>query len=410
MDPGINTMIMHIDMDAFFASVEELSNPAIRGKPVVVAGPGERSIITTASYPARKFGIRTGMTVGQAKVLCRKIVIIKSDYRKYSDASKKIMAVLESFTPDVHAASVDEAFLDVGSVPGRNESPRHLAIQIKKKIKQETGLTCSIGIAENRLLAKLASDMKKPDGLTWLEPGMIKATLDKTPIEKLCGIGPVTTKTLNEMGIKTCGELGRYPEEVLQLRFGSAGTKLAAMGRGEGEGFWTQGQPGRESAKSIGHSVTLPMDLTDRHSMGKVLQTLSEMVGRRARRHNCRGGTITLTWRYIDFTTCTRRTTLTTPVCLTQDIYKRALKLLESIDLPKPVRLLGISLSDLHFDEITPGLFPEDMRKEALQNALDGINDRFGEFTLAYGDTIPDLRTQKVISPSWRSKGIRNSF
>lgn len=410
MNSEIDSMIMHMDMDAFFASVEELANPAIRGKPVVVAGPGERSIITTSSYPARRFGIRTGMTVRQAKVLCRTIVIIKSDYRKYSDASKKVMAVLETFTPDVHAASVDEAFLDVRSILERYESPRHLAMEIKRKVKEETGLTCSVGIAENRLLAKLASGMNKPDGMTWLEPGNVEEILGKTPIEKLCGIGPVTSKALNEMGIKTCGQLGRYPEEILQRRFGSAGKKLSAMGRGEGEGFWSQGQPGRESAKSIGHSVTLPNDITDRHSMGKVLQTLSEMVGRRARRHNCRGQTITLTWRYIDFTTRTKRTTLSTPVCLTEDIYRRALRLLESIDMPKPVRLLGISLSDLHFEEITPGLLPEDSKKEAVQDALDGINDRFGEFTLAYGDTIHDLRTQKVISPSWRAKGIKNSF
>jgi DNA polymerase-4 len=159
-------MILHMDMDAFFASVEEMANPAIRGKPLVVAGPGERSIITTASYPARKYGIKTGMTVRQAETLCRKIVVIRSDYRKYSDASRKIMSILETFTPDVHVTSVDEAFLDAGKIVKAFKTPLHLGRAVKRRIKTETGLTCSIGIARNRLLAKLAGGMIKPDGLT----------------------------------------------------------------------------------------------------------------------------------------------------------------------------------------------------------------------------------------------------
>lgn len=403
-------MILHMDMDAFFASVEELANPAIKGKPVVVAGPGERSIITTASYPARKFGIRTAMTVRQAKVLCRHIVVIKSDYTKYSNASQKVMSVLETFTPDVHITSVDEAFIDIRAIVKRFGTPLHLGLEVKRRVKTETGLTCSIGIAENRLLAKLAGSMNKPDGLTFLEPEKVKALLERTPVEKLCGIGPVTTGKLNGMGIRTCGQLGRYPAELLKKRFGSYGTKLSGMGQGEEGIFLNQGEPGRSSTKSIGHSVTLPEDLTARLSMGKVLQTLSEMVGRRVRRHHCRGKTLTLTWRYNDFTTRTRRSTLPSPICLTEDIYQTSMTLLGQIEISRPVRLLGISLSDLSFEEFTGSLLPGEIRKEEVQKTLDGINDRFGEFTLAYGDTIVDLRTQKVISPSWRSKGIKNSF
>ena len=406
----MNRTIMHMDMDAFFASVEELANPALRGKPVVVAGPGERSIITTSSYPARKFGIRTGMTVRQAKALCRNIVVIKSDYRKYSDASQKVMTVLESFTPEVHTTSVDEAFLDVTTLVNTFDTPLHLGQEVKRRVKSETGLTCSVGIAKNWLLAKLASGMNKPDGLTVLEPGKVKALLEGTPVEKLCGIGPVTTRTLNEMGIRTCGQLGRYPADLLRMRFGTYGTKLSGMGRGEEGIYQNQGRSDRSSAKSIGHSVTLPHDLTDRLSMRKVLQTLAEMVGRRARRHHCRGKTLTLTWRYDDFSTRTHRSTLASPICLTEEIYQTSKRLLDNIDIQRPVRLLGISLSDLSFEAFTASLFPEETRKEEVQKTLDGINDRFGEFTLAYGDTIPDLRTQKVISPSWRSKGIKNSF
>ena len=401
--------IIHMDMDAFFASVEELAKPSIRGKPVVVAGPGERSIITTASYPARKYGIRTGMSVAQAKKLCRRIVLIRADYRKYSDASKRVMTVLESFTSDVAAASVDEAFMDAGAIVGMYENPLHLGSEIKKRVKAETGLTCSVGIAENRLLAKLASGMKKPDGLTWIEPAMVKEVLEETPVERLCGIGPVTTRELNSMGIRTCGELGRYPEEILKGRFGASGKKLSAMGRGEGDGLWSRENTGDEKVKSIGHSVTLPRDLTDRPSMAKVLLTLSEMVGRRARRNTCCGKALTLTWRYHDFSTRTKRATMASPINLTEDIYRNAMQLFDTIEIQDPVRLLGLSLSDLTFGRVTGSLFPEEKKKEDVQKALDGINDRFGEFTLSYGDTIADLRSQKVISPAWRPRGIRKS-
>jgi len=403
-------MIMHMDMDAFFASVEELANPAIRGKPLVVAGPGERSIITTASYPARKYGIRTGMTVRQAKMLCRNVLIIRSDYRKYSDASQRVMSVLESFTPDVYAASVDEAFLDIKGITGFFETPQCLGMEVKKRVKSQTGLTCSIGIAENRLLAKLASGMNKPDGLTILEPENVRTILENTPVERMCGIGPVTTRALNAMGVRTCGQLGRYPVDLLRKRFGSLGIKLSCMGRGEDVRFQGGDQTGSSPAMSISHSVTLSDDITDRSSMGKVLQTLAEMVGRRARRHNCRGNALTLTWRYDDFSTRTRRATLPSPICLTDEIYRVSTKLLREIEIQRPVRLLGISLSDLSSEEHTASLLPDEIRREKVQKSLDGINDRFGEFTLAYGDTIRDLRTLKVISPSWRSKGIKNSY
>lgn len=405
----MNKLILHMDMDAFFASVEELANPRIKGKPLVIAGQGDRSIITTASYPARKYGIRTGMTVRQAKILCREVLVIRADYRKYSDASVRVMNVLESFVPEVYVTSVDEAFLDITSMVKHYPTPSHAGAEIKAKVREATGLTCSVGIAPNSLLAKLASGMNKPDGLTFIEPERVREVLERTPVEKLSGIGPVTTRTLNSMGIRTCGELGRYPEVLLRHRFGSSGVRLSMMGRGEGGFGHDHGKHGGSSAKSIGHSVTMPHDLADRLSMVKVLHTLSEMVGRRARRHRCRGRTITLTWRYDDFTTRTKRFTLPSPVCQTEEIYRISERLLAGIDIKRPVRLLGISLSDLSFEEYTASLLPQEVRKEEVQKVLDRINDRFGEFTLACADTIPDLRTCKVISPSWRPKGIKSS-
>jgi len=404
----MNPLFTHVDMDAFYASVEELANPAIRGRPVIIAGPGKRSIITTASYAAREYGVRTGMTVNQAKALCRDIIVIKSDYRKYADASKRVMTVLESFTPEMFIASVDEAFLETTAILRKYASRAHLGQEIKARVKRETGLTCSIGMAGNRLLAKLASAMNKPDGLTILEPDIVQSTLDVTPVEKLWGIGPVTKMTLNSLGIRTCGQLGRYPETLLCNRFGSYGKRLSLMGRGE-EGIHldknrTLGGVGR----SVGHSVTLPFDITDRQKMKTVLLTLAEMVGRRARRQRSRGRVLALTWRYEDFSTFSRRSTLPSPICLTEDIYRFSLRLLENIDIRKPVRLLGISLSDLSRGEQTLSLFPEEDKREKVQKALDNINDRFGEFTLALGDTLKDFQTLEVISPSWRPKGGRN--
>ncbi len=406
----MNPVFLHMDMDAFFASVEELWDPSLRGKPVVVAGPGERSIITTASYPARKCGIRTGMTIRQAKALRRNIIIIRADYGKYTDASQKVMSVLESFSPDVTVTSVDEAFLDMTSLIERYGTPRKMGSAVKRRVRKETGLTCSIGIAENRLLAKLASSINKPDGLTVLEPQRVKEFLENMPVERLYGIGPVTAGNLNLLGIRTCGQLGRYPEDLLRHRFGAHGRILSGMGRGEEGIFDNRSRTEDRRTKTIGHSVTLPRDITEKHSMGKVLQTLAEMVGRRARRHSGRGKTLILTWRYDDFSTHSRRSRLPYPICLTEEIYHRSVKLLDEIDILRPVRLLGISLSDLSFEGFTPSLLQHDIKKEKLQTALDGINDRFGEFTMAYGDTISDLHGQRVVSPTWRPKGIKNSI
>ena len=406
----MNQVFLHMDMDAFFASVEELVNPALRGKPVVVAGPGERSIITTASYPARKYGIRTGMTIRQARRLCRNIIFIRADYGRYTDASRKVMTVLESFTPDINVTSVDEAFLEVTSVIERFGTPWKLGRAVKRRVRCETGLTCSIGIAGNRLLAKLASSIHKPDGLTVLEPQKVKEFLEDMPVEKLYGIGPVTARNLNLLGIRTCGQLGRYPEDYLRHRFGAQGRILSRMGRGEEGIFTNRSQTDYRGTKSIGHSVTLPRDIIEKQSMGKVLQTLAEMVGRRVRRHRGRGNTLVLTWRYDDFSTHSHRSRLPYPICLTEEIYRTSVKLLDEIVIQRPVRLLGISLSDLSFEGFTPSLLQHDIKKEKLQTALDGINDRFGEFTLSYGDTISDLRGQRVVSPTWRPKGIKSSI
>ncbi len=403
----MKTCIMHVDMDAFFASVEERANPTLRGLPLAVAGPGERSIITTASYAARAFGVRTGMTIGQAKTLCRSITVVRADYRKYASTSIKVMEALKAFTPDLHIASVDEACLDVSALVSGSGDPAALGRKVKDAVRGATGLTCSVGMAPGRLLAKLASAMDKPDGLTCLSPAEVPGLLEITPVQRICGIGPVTTKALQDLGITTCGQLGRYPESCLVSRFGSQGKVLSRMGRGEDIHPFAGGKREPTPVKSIGHSVTLPQDLGDRDSMKRVLMTLSEMVGRRARRHKCAGGTLTLTWRTSDFSTRTSRRTLCPPLSGTREIYGHSLTLLDRIDLQKPVRLLGLTLSHLSFEEKPMSLFREERRALKLQEAVDAVNDRFGEFALAHGDSLRGLGTARIISPSWKPGGDR---
>lgn len=396
-------------MDAFFAAVEERCNPALRGKPLAVAGSGKRTVITTSSYAARSFGVRTGMSVGQGKRLCPDLIIVRCDHKKYSHASRAVLTVLESFTPSFEPYSVDEAFIDATQLQRRFENISTLAMRIKGAIRRETGLTCSIGAAPNKLLAKLASGMNKPDGLTILDPGIIPPLLEKTPVGKLCGIGPETTRQLRSMGIETCGQLGRFPLDVLSRRFGVYGEILSRMGRGEDSSPIHGTDEGEAEVKSVGHSVTLPTDVEDSETVSKILHTLSEMVGRRARRHECAGYKLTLTVRYSDFKTFTRQKTFPAPLRTTQQIYDASLKIIRKTTLTGPVRLLGLSLGNLVFGFQPNSLLPEDRRKESLQEALDRINDRYGEFSLGYAGQIHNFRGNRIISPSWRAKGIRNS-
>lgn len=403
-------MILHVDMDAFFAAVEELYDPGLKGQPVAVAGPGERTIITTASYPAREFGVRSGMALNQGLRLCPDLIVVTCDHRKYSHYSSRILEIIESFTPLVEPASVDEAFLDGTSILDRFGGAKGLAREIKDRIRDETGLTCSVGVAPNKLLAKLASGLEKPDGLSIIEPSDVRGLLERTSVGRLCGIGPETQRRLGSMGIETCGQLGRFPRRILTGKFGVMGEALSRMGRGEDDSPIRPLGDGEVSARSIGHSATLPHDISDMDEVRRVILTLSEMVGRRARRHGCSGTRVTLTVRYTDFKTFSRQTTLPQPVRATSRIYRAALMILGSTTIRKPVRLLGVSLGNLHFGCAQESLLPSERRDDSLQGAMDLINDRFGDFSMRYADQMKDLRgANRIISPAWRPRGVRRS-
>ncbi len=400
--------IMHIDMNAFFAAVEQQSNPALRGRPVAVVGSQQRTIILTSSYEARVYGVKTGMTLHEARQKCPQLQLVKANNRLYTYVSSQIMLIFQDYTPLVEVSSVDEAFLDVSGSLHYFGSVERVAYLIKSRIKARFGITCSIGIAPNKLLAKLASDLHKPDGLTLVRPDMVSDLLENLPIEEICGIGRKTTQKLNHLGVFSCGQLGRFSVKKLKKQFGVIGERLVLMGRGIDSSPVIS--PGQEAAvKTIGHSMTLRKDISLREDIARFLSQLAEMVGRRARRYGVSGRTVTLTIRHNDFSTYSRQQIQAAPISRSEEIYHAALRILDGLLLTLPIRLLGIRLSNLHYFCQQIPLLPEERRREQLTVSLDRVNDRHGEFTVMSGSLLAVKgKGSHVISPAWRPEGIRN--
>lgn len=399
-------VIMHIDMNAFFASVEQQCNPELRGKPIAVIGSG-RTVVTTASYEARAFGVKTGMNTWEARQACPQIIFVVGDNRKYADTSTRIIAMMGDYTPLVEVFSIDEAFLDVTGSIKLFGSAETIAYQLKARIRHEFGLTCSIGIAPNKLLAKLASDMQKPDGLTIIPPNRVTEILERLPVKELCGIGKRVEKQLADLNIFTCGQLGRASVDRLKRRFGINGERLVMMGRGVDESPVVP-QEDEEEVKSVGHSLTLERDVTGRDGLAKYVLQLSEMVGRRARRYHVTGRTVHLTIRYGDFTTLGKQQTRTSPTNQSEEIYHDAMAILDIFDLSRPVRLVGVRITNLthHADQLP--LFEKERKAALLAAAMDEANDRFGEFAVTFASVMEtEEKGSLVISPAWRPDGIR---
>ncbi len=401
-------IIMHIDMNAFFASVEQQCNPALRGKPIAVIGSAKRTVITTSSYEARAYGVKTGMNVWEARQKCPHIIFVIGNNRKYTWTSSQIVKMMQEYTPLLEVFSIDEAFLDVSGSVRLFGGAQRIAYLLKAQIRHRFGITCSIGIAPNKLLAKLASEMEKPDGLTTIRPEDAPSVLERTPAKDLCGIGPKTARQLALYGIKTCGDLGRFPVDILRKRFGIIGERLSLMGRGIDDSPVTPVEEADE-VKSVGHSMTLERDISDRGEILKFLLQLSEMVGRRARRYNVRGKTVTLSIRYADFDTWTgRQETLPDHINGSGDIYTAAAAILDTLVLTQPVRLLGVRLSNLCYTSGQLPLFEEERKRVLLAEAMDRVNDRYGDFSVTFGSLLDEEnKGSHVISPAWRPDGIR---
>ena len=400
--------ILHIDMNAFFASVEQRAEPSLLGRPIAVVGSKQRGVVLSPSYEARAFGVKTGMTYGEAKRACPGIELVVADSRKYSEACQQLLVIWQAFTPLVELFSIDEAFLDVTGCESLFGDPVRISVLIKERIWKEMGLTCSIGVAPNKLLAKLGSDLQKPDGLVLIEPDDISEVLEDLPVQQLCGIGPHLTRNLASLGISTCGELARAPLRMLTARFGVLGERLQAMGRGDDdEPVADQAGQAAEQSRSMGHSMTLEQDCTDRDDMERHILQLSEKVGRRLRRGLYSGRTVTLTLRYSDFHTFSRQRRLRHAVNHGLDIYAAALGILREMQLLQPVRLIGVSVSSLERDVLQMPLFAFEQKKAGLADAMDEINDRYGSYTVTWGTLARRTHHQRVISPAWRPSGDR---
>src|SRR4030043_1195690 len=305
----LDRFILHIDMDAFFISVEQRDNPALLGKPAAVCGSLSRSVGTSATYEARPYGIHAGMSTQEAKRRCPQLILVKGNHSKYTETAARIFSILKEYTPLVEVASIDEAYLDITESLLLYHSPFHIAQSIKSRIREKEQLTCSIGVAPNKLLAKLGSRLKKPDGLTIIRKDEVEEILRELPVSKLHGIGPKLTEGLQEMGILTCGQLGKTPVSILTKRFGAIGERLHEMGLGLDESRVIPFD-GEEDAKSISHSVTLEEDTSDKDLLRKVLLQLSEKVSRRMRQEGFYGSRVVLTVRYSDFYTFSKQKTL----------------------------------------------------------------------------------------------------
>jgi DNA polymerase-4 len=374
---------MHLDMDAFFASVEQAHDPRLRGKPVIVGGtPEGRGVVSTCSYEAREYGVHSAMPAAQAVKLCPNGVFIHTSADKYSHISLSILRILNEYSPNVEPFSIDEAFLDITETAERYGGPKQLALRIKDRIREKHNLTASIGIASVRFIAKIASSICKPDGLTIIETGREKEYLWPQPIGNLWGVGPKSEEAFRKIGIKTIGDLARFPKYRLKKYFGIVGESLRDMANGIGEdeirSFYDE-----PKVKSMGHEHTFERDVIDPDRVSGMLLYLSDKVSRRLRQSNFRGKTITLKVRHSDFKLKTRAKTLYMPTDCAVTIFQGARYLLEKNRLiEKPIRLIGVSVSKLEKkaeerqQELTAN---PDGRRIVVDKVIDSLKDKYGE-------------------------------
>ncbi len=380
--------IFHVDMDAFFVSVEELYDPGLKGKAVVVGGQrNERGVVSAASYEARKFGVHSAMPLRTAAKLCPHAIFVDGHPHRYRDSSEKVYAVLDTFSPQVEMASIDEAYLDMTGTARLHGPPLRAAHTLHQKMKSETQLNCSIGIGTSRLVAKVASAKAKPNGILWALPGMEARLLAPLDVRDIPGVGKVTEQSLSTLGIRRVGDLSKHDEAFLQEHFGKWGLALAGKARGEDAGGWFDSEVGADTdPKSISHEHTYNEDTADPQQLESTLMRLSEMVGRRLREGGYHARTIQLKLRYKDFTTITRAHTLPSPTQLDTEIFEQVRMLLrKNWRKGTQVRLLGVHASQL---ESAPGQrsLLEGDRNERWERALaaaDRLRDKFGDSSVS---------------------------
>lgn len=373
--------IMHVDMDAFFASVEVLDNPDFIGKPVIVGGQSMRGVVSTCSYEARSYGVHSAMPMVQAKRLCPNGIYVTCRMQRYLEISNQIMHIFHEFSPLVEQLSIDEAFLDISGMERLYGSHKQIGFLVKQRIKQEIGLTASVGMAPNKFLAKLASDMEKPNGFTIIEHENARRFIAPLAVDKIFGIGKKAKQILLQFGIERIGQLADAQENVLKQVFGKNAetVRLLALGIDEREVVSNYEQ------QSIGREITFEQDLHGFSQCQQALLHLSELVGYRLRSRGYYGHTLTLKIKYAGFKTHTRSITSEIDIFNDEEIYHLAVDLLKQATLAEGVRLLGITISGLSKGESVSLCFENDERKKQRSRLTDDLKRRFGENVIHRG-------------------------
>ncbi len=379
--------ILHVDLDAFFAAVEQRDDPALRGRPVVVGGAGgedARGVVSAASYEARRFGIHSAMSLREAYRRCPDAVFLPVDGRRYQLASRDVMAILRRYTPLVEPISIDEAFLDVtGSAALFGDGPT-IARRIKDETRAEVGLTASVGVATTKLVAKIASDLQKPDGLVVVRAGDEAAFLEPLAIGRLWGVGEKTASALAEYGVRTIGDLAALPPDLLVRRFGKHGASLVDRARGRDADTVHDGDP----AKSVSHEHTFDTDTSDPEVIERTLLAMADGVAGRLRSAGVKAGTIAVKIRDSGFHTITRQRTLVEPTDMTDPIYATALALARPEMRGMKVRLLGVQASNLGEREQLSLFETTDPRRRRAVEAADALRRRYGERAVTRGRLV----------------------
>jgi DNA polymerase IV len=386
--PDALASILHVDMDAFFVSVELLERPDLRGKPVIVGGgPNQRGVVTSASYEARKFGVHSAMPLRTAGKLCPHGIFLPGHHAKYGEWSDRVATILAKFSPIVEMVSIDEAYLDLSGTERLHGPAFAAADKLLRAVTESTGLPCSGGLATTRLVAKVASDQAKPRGLVWVAPGQEAQFLAPLPVRKIPGIGEVTERALRALGIETVQQIAAVPQEKLEKIFGQWGDALYRKARGgDSYEFVVDAEP-----KSISHNHTFGEDTTDDETLNAMLSHLSQKACKRLREAGLSTRTLTLTIRYTGFDTYTRAKTLPEPTQLDTDIFRVIQKLFtEHRNRKRKIRLLGVALSHFTHGGVQLDLLDPHRRERLakLMQATDKLRDRFGFAKLQFGGSL----------------------
>jgi len=389
---GVNATVLHVDLDAFFVSMELLRRPELRGKPVIVAGGlGPRGVVNTCSYEARQFGVRSAMPVARARQLCPHGVFLESDYAYYAPASRRFHEILREYTPVVEPAGADEAYLDVAGSELLHGSPEHIGREIKRRVREEIGITASVGISVNKLVSKVASDAGKPDGLVVVPAGQEAAFLAPRPLRDLPMIGPKTAEALSKLGLRTIGDLAKVPVSALEAKFGRHGIELheRALGRYDAPVL-----AGRAEAKSVSREMTFGVDEPDGDRLRAVLRGQAERIAADLARQGKSARTVVLKLRFPPFETLTRSWTSRVPIDLADELYDAAVALFERAWREhdrRPVRLIGMGATNLQ-ERARQLRLGETLEADQLAETVAGLRLKFGDHVIR---RLAELRRER---------------